>query len=245
MRLTFDIISWGAWSPLYQEALDWQHWQAPTTALPSSIQLPKLQQVPAIQRRRLSPLTKMLLAAAFQAKPPNQCRSIFSSQHGEINRTMTLLNDITDSQLLSPTSFSQSVHNTASGIFSILTENLSASTAIAAGTASLSQALIEAYAQLCENPEPILLVYGDEPVPSIFQAFNSQPEWPIAMAFVLEKQSTNLHLDSQHKPKLSIDINNKQDTAEILHFGQIPQALARKKPLRGLMNHQLWSLNFD
>ncbi|WP_299008533.1 beta-ketoacyl synthase chain length factor [uncultured Shewanella sp.] len=245
MRLTFDIISWGAWSPLYQEALDWQHWQAPTTASPSPIKAPKLQQVPAMQRRRLSPLTKILLAAAFQTNPPSQCRSIFSSQHGEINRTMALLNDITVSQGLSPTHFSQSVHNTASGIFSILTKNYAPSTAIAAGTASLSQALIEAYAQLNENPEPILVVYGDEPVPSIFRTFNSQPEWPIAMAFVLKKQSKNLHLDSQYNPKLSIDINSKQDTAELLHYGQILQALARKKPLVGLINHQLWSLTFD
>ncbi|WP_298771377.1 beta-ketoacyl synthase chain length factor [uncultured Shewanella sp.] len=240
MRLTFDIISWGAWSPLYQEALDWQHWQAPTTALPNSAQPPKLLQIPAIQRRRLSPLTKIMLAAAFQADPPAQCRSIFSSQHGEINRTMSLLNDITDSQPLSPTSFSQSVHNTASGIFNILTENLSASTAIAAGTDSFPQAFIEAYGQLDEKPDPLLLVYGDEPVPSIFQIFNTQPEWPIAMAFVLTKQSVNLAL-----PKLSIDINCTQGTAKTLHYGEILQALACKKSLSGRINNQFWSLNFD
>ncbi|WP_299493315.1 beta-ketoacyl synthase chain length factor [uncultured Shewanella sp.] len=240
MRLTFDIISWGAWSPLYQEALDWQHWQAPLTAVPSSTRPPDLQQIPANQRRRLSPLTKIILAATFQANPPAQCRSIFASQHGEINRTMSLLSDITNAQSLSPTSFSQSVHNTASGMFSILTKNKAASTAIAAGTESLSQAVIESYVQLHENPEPILLVYGDEPVPSIFQRFNTQPEWPIAMAFVLSQQSTNTHL-----AKLTIDTNYQTKTEKHLKFGEILHALACQSSLSGIMNNQLWTLHYD
>ncbi|MCL1124606.1 beta-ketoacyl synthase chain length factor [Shewanella surugensis] len=240
MRLTFDIISWGAWSPLYQQALDWRHWQAPTgVQLPPAL-TPKLQQVSPNQRRRLSPLTKILLAAAFQAQPPSQCRSIFASQHGEINRTMSLLNDITHKNSLSPTSFSQSVHNTASGIFSILTHNQAASTAIAAGSSSLSQAFIEAYGLLHENAEPILLVYGDEPVPAIFKEFNCQPEWPIAMAFVLTKQSSNTRV-----AKLTVDTVNSQKTDTTLHYGQMLQALACRSPLAGIIANQHWSINCD
>lgn len=240
MRLTFDIISWGAWSPLYQEAEDWQHWQAPSDVPLTPVQPPKLQQIPPNQRRRLSPLTKMLLSASFQAQPPSQCRSIFASQHGEINRTMSLLDDITHQHSLSPTSFSQSVHNTASGVFSILTGNQAASTAIAAGSASLSQAFIEAYGLLHEKSDPILLVYGDEPVPPIFKAFNCQPEWPISMAFVLTKASSNRRFS-----KLTINTINEINTDITLHYGQILQAIACKTPLSGTINNQHWSIHCD
>jgi hypothetical protein len=51
--------------------------------------------------------------------------------------------------------FSQSVHNTGSGIYGILSANKTSSTSIAAGAQSLPQAFIEAYGQLAEQPQPV------------------------------------------------------------------------------------------
>ncbi len=145
----------GAWSPEYQQQQDWQQWQSSNCALDDSDRIaPKLPQVAAMQRRRFSRLSKMMLEAAFQAEAPSQCRSVFASRHGELNRTIELLQDIIARQPLSPMGFSQSVHNTASGLFGIVTGNTGASTSVAAGTDTLSQAMLEAWAQLAEDPSP-------------------------------------------------------------------------------------------
>ncbi|MDR8525497.1 beta-ketoacyl synthase chain length factor [Shewanella fidelis] len=243
MHLKFSILSWGAWSPQYQQAADWLHWQSEATedAAPSSV-APKLAHVPAMQRRRLSKLTKIVLEAVHQCAPKPQCRSIFASQHGEINRTIDLLNNIVEGEALSPTGFSQSVHNTASGIFSIFNGNRAASTSIAAGSNTFSQAFIEAYAQLHSNPEPLLLVYADEPVPQVYSQFASQPEWPIAIAFVLAPADINQ--DKVATLKLSAQPQADADATE-LHYGQLLACLAANKPLTGRLSGWHWELNCD
>ncbi|WP_220768583.1 beta-ketoacyl synthase chain length factor [Shewanella sp. MBTL60-007] len=241
MHLKFSILSWGAWSPQYQQANEWLNW--PCIAPNDSIQrsaVPKLAHVPAMQRRRLSKLTKIILEAVSQCAPPEQCRSIFSSQHGEINRTVGLLNDIVAEQPLSPTGFSQSVHNTASGIFSILTGNQAASTSIAACKNSFSQAFIEAFGQLHADPEPLLLAYADEPVPQVYQQFSSEPEWPIAIAFMLAP--ANCQQGAIASLNLTADKREHRDEREQLCFGQLLASLAAKQSISGYLAGWHWEL---
>lgn len=164
MQLRFSILSWGAWAPKYPQRDDWQTWckhSADTSKDDLEGISPTLPQVPAMQRRRFSRLTKMMLDVCFQCEAAPNCRSIFASRHGELHRTIGLLEDIIEKQPLSPLGFSQSVHNTGSGIFGILTNNTAPSTSIAAGTETLSQAMVEAFAQLHQSPEPLLLVFGE------------------------------------------------------------------------------------
>ncbi|WP_299795067.1 beta-ketoacyl synthase chain length factor [uncultured Shewanella sp.] len=237
MQLIFTICSWGAWSPLYQQADDWKSWQdvqlAPSSELPSA---PKLTQVPAMQRRRYSALTKMQLEVAFQCDAPQQCRTIFSSRHGELSRTLGLLDNIVEREPLSPTAFSQSVHNTASGIYTILKGNRAASTSIAAGEETLYQALIEAYAQLKQDPTPLLLVFGDEPVPEVYSQFTDESELPVAMGFLL-----TLPTQGAQGAKLTID---GSPSTRNLSYGELLHALATKQPLSGNFFKQHWQLSF-
>ncbi|MCL1138039.1 beta-ketoacyl synthase chain length factor [Shewanella pneumatophori] len=243
MHLKFSILSWGAWSPHYQQASEWLNWPDRASDDPAlKPAVPKLAHIPAMQRRRLSKLTKIILEAVHQCAPNEQCRSIFASQHGEINRTISLLNDIVDGAPLSPTGFSQSVHNTASGIFSIFSHNRAASTSIAAGNNTFSQAFIEAFAQLHANPEPLLLVYADEPVPQVYSQFASQPEWPIAIAFVLAPA------DYQQDALATIKLTPAAlagNNAEQLNYGELLASLAAKKQLTGLLSGWHWELNCD
>ncbi len=53
---------------------------------------------------------------------------IFTSQHGELKTTLELLVSCAKGEPLSPTAFSQSVHNTASGLFTITTKRETPST---------------------------------------------------------------------------------------------------------------------
>lgn len=242
MQLTFNICSWGAWSPQYQQAEDWKHWleSAPIQEeLPHS---PKLAQVPAMQRRRYSKLTKMQLEAAFQCDAPTPCRSIFASRHGELNRTLGLLDNLVEQEPLSPTAFSQSVHNTASGIYSILKGDQSSSTSIAASEETLLQSFIEAYGQLHQDPAPLILVFGDEPVPEIYSQFTNETGLPVSMAFVLSPISGK---NSNATLSISECDDEILTSTQALSYGALLHGLANQRNVSGTLSNHLWKLSFE
>lgn len=241
MQLTFSILSWGAWAPKFPQRDDWQIWckhSADTSKDDFEGISPALPQVPAMQRRRFSRLTKMMLDVSFQCQAAPNCRSVFASRHGELHRTIGLLEDIIEKQPLSPLGFSQSVHNTGSGIFGILTNNTAPSTSIAAGTETLSQAMVEAFAQLHQSPEPLLLVFGDDPVPPVYDEFTQEFELPLALGFTLapadDAATVTLTL-SQLTPE-------EQQQATPLSYGILLHALATSQDIAGCLSHWHWNL---
>ncbi|MFB2669171.1 beta-ketoacyl synthase chain length factor [Shewanella xiamenensis] len=243
MQLRFSILSWGAWAPNYQQHDDWQTWckhSAETTkeASPTDSISPALPQVPAMQRRRFSRLTKMMLDVSFQCDTPPNCRSIFASRHGELHRTIGLLEDIIAKQPLSPLGFSQSVHNTGSGIFGILHNNTAPSTSIAAGTETLSQAMVEAFAQLHQSAEPLLLIFGDDPVPPVYDEFTQEYELPLALGFTLAPACHR----SSVKLTLSQLTQAQQQVTPALSYGMLIHALATSQNIAGCLSHWHWSL---
>ncbi|BAJ04061.1 beta-ketoacyl synthase chain length factor [Shewanella violacea] len=238
MQLIFNICSWGAWSPHHQQPQDWQHWQRTYAHQSASLpDAPKLSRVPAMQRRRYSALTKMQLEAAFQADAANSCRTIFASRHGELHRTLGLLDNLVTAEPLSPTAFSQSVHNTASGIYSIITDNRAPSTSIAAGEESLPQALIEAYAQLHEDPTPVLLVFGDQPVPDIYTQFVDENDLPLSLALVLKRYD-----ETCDKPQLML---SQGAEGKKISYGELIHGLSVAKPVAGNLGNYHWQISFD
>lgn len=148
-------------------------------------ELPKLDFVDPMLRRRLSALSKMSLWTAHQcAQDLNAVRMIYASQHGEIDRTTEMLEELTSDQPLSPTAFSMSVLNASIGLYSIIRGNTAPATAIAAGTETLGYALLEAYGQLNRNPEqPVLVIYADETVPAAWQSPALHPPHALALLF--------------------------------------------------------------
>lgn len=255
MHLEFELLSWGAWSPDFQTPESWLQWQQPNSNPSPKSDSPALKHIPAMQRRRFSRLTKMMLTAAYQCQPQNNCRSIFSSRHGELTRTLGLLKDITQKQALSPMAFSQSVHNTASGIFGIVNNNTASSTSIAAGEQTLTQALIEAYAQLAQSPQPVLVVFGDDPVPPVYSEFTHEVELPLALGLYLapfnsraqqaKKQVADIVLQPASAQRITLSVsdhpldNHNQNNiclSELIHH------IASKKHIQGKLCHWYWSL---
>lgn len=234
MQLTFSVMAWGGWSPAYQDRDSWAQWQK-SLSQPESDISPALAQVPAMQRRRFSRLSRMMLEVAFQCTPQSQCRSVFASRHGELNRTIELLQSVISREPLSPMGFSQSVHNTASGLFGILNDNRAASTSIAAGTESLSQAMIEAYAQLCDDPSPLLLVFGDDPVPPVYNDYTEEYELPLALGMLLAPPKAG-------QPQLSV---SKGNALTPISYGQLLASLAKGENCQGHLSGFDWSLQHD
>lgn len=168
-----SLLGWSAWAPGVSSPEEWRAWAAGTLAITDTPDSPPVDFIPAIQRRRLSRLSRLSLAAAYScANGHHQLPTVFASRHGEIHRTLGLLTDLAKDEPLSPMAFSLSVHNTASGLYSIATGNTAPSTAVAAGLDTLPMAIIEAIGQL-QRHEEVMVVYAEEPLPAEYHAFSA------------------------------------------------------------------------
>lgn len=186
------LTSWAVWTPVSAMAQ-----QDASDSLPD---VPPLTAVPAMTRRRLSKLTKLAFDVALNTvSPQQQLSTIFASRHGDLHKTLGLLQQLAQQEDISPTQFALSVHNAISGQFSIFTQNFADSTAIAAGADSLHYALLEATARLRTEPQlqQVLVVYADEPVPAPYQPFCQDPSVPIALALLLGRDGDKLLFNMQ------------------------------------------------
>ena len=160
-------------------------------------------------RRRLGPLAKTLLHVA------NECaaglpgvRLVLASQHGELSYTLAMLRSLAAGEPVSPTLFSLSVHNSPAGIFSILRGERTPSTAIAAGEETLGHALLEAYCQLDDGKEPVLMVYADDPLPEEYRASAERAAPRRAVAVLLARgaaRTTTLEAAAAHGASASAE----------------------------------------
>ncbi|MFC6168774.1 beta-ketoacyl synthase chain length factor [Acinetobacter terrestris] len=175
--------------------------------------VPALEQIPAMQRRRLSGIAKLALNSAIHSLNSKSVDYIvWASEYGDEHKTLKILADVLQDQTPSPTQFSTSVHNAIAGLYSILCQDATPSTSLAA---SWSEALIEAYAWLKTTAKPnarVLVVYYDEALPEIYQEF--QPFSGFAMSAVISLETPNLKLDinalTHHRHKY-LDAQNFYD----------------------------------
>ncbi|MGE8539729.1 MAG: beta-ketoacyl synthase chain length factor [Acinetobacter sp.] len=154
---------------------------------------PALEQIPAMQRRRLSLVAKLALNSAMQILAEQRADYIvWVSQYGDETKTLKILEDVLHEQTPSPTQFSTSVHNAVSGLYSILCKDATPATSLAG---SWNDALIEAYAWLKTTTEAsrALVIYYDEALPELYA--EHQPFTAFAMSAVVSLQPENLKLD--------------------------------------------------
>src|SRR6187431_3052889 len=148
----------------------WQSWSS------SSSEQPDSSQISSMLRRRLSPLGR----AAFSVIDPliNQHGAmplVYVSRHGECNRTLGLLQDLANNELMSPTAFGLSVHNATAGLYSIHRQLTSSITALSGGSHNLLAGLLETLGIVRQVKGKVLCVFCDEPLPAIYQAHVDQP----------------------------------------------------------------------
>ncbi|MGR9115337.1 MAG: beta-ketoacyl synthase chain length factor [Gammaproteobacteria bacterium] len=160
MQQEFFLIKWAIWPPskddneqdlVRQEAL--------------------LASVPKMLKRRLSPLAKTVFCAANQCIDDNSVAAVpavFSSTHGELSKSFTMMEMLEAGEEISPTAFSLSVHNAIAGLFSMVWQNKMQSTVVAPGEEGMAPAFIEALGLLEEGAQQVLLVFYDEPIVSFY-----------------------------------------------------------------------------
>lgn len=184
--LRLQVERWSFWSPESPDPAGWaSHWQKPGADRLDGE--PDATSIPGMHRRRMSRLSRMALAAALDASCGEAVDySIFCSQHGEIVRTSALLLSMTQGIELSPTAFAQSVHNTGSGLFTVIAKTNAPSSSIASGANTFAYGWMDAQAYLTENPKHrVLLVDFDEVIPDEYQTYSNQVISDHALALVL------------------------------------------------------------
>ncbi len=158
--LDFIVCNWSAWCP----DLDVRDDRLITT---ENIVVPAC--VPKMLQRRLTPLARTVFAVADRCfKAGEALPVVFSSAHGELSKSLAMLQAIQAGEELSPTAFSLSVHNAIAGLFSIAYSNHQEITVIASGQEGIVPAFIDALGMLHEGVAEVLLVLYDEPVADFF-----------------------------------------------------------------------------
>jgi hypothetical protein len=124
--------------------------------------------LPPAERRRATAVTRVALEAAEQAIPagvdPQQIATVFASSGGEVEIIHRIFSELaTPERQISPTHFHNSVHNAASGYWSIATGSQCASTSLSCFDDTFSAGLLEATVQTLAEATPVLLVAYDFP----------------------------------------------------------------------------------
>ena len=112
--------------------------------------------VPPLERRRLSRAAKCAFDLTKNIAPLDM-PIVFSSYEGEINRCFELQNTLARGELISPTSFSLSVHNALSSLLAINFKNSSEISAVSA-YAPLEYALVQAHLMLKSGAKNALVL---------------------------------------------------------------------------------------
>ncbi|HME37379.1 MAG TPA: beta-ketoacyl synthase chain length factor [Steroidobacteraceae bacterium] len=147
----------------------------------------------AAERRRTGRVVKLALGVALQAtsqsgEDPASLASVFASSGAdghnchEICRALALAG-----REISPTRFTNSVHNAAAGYWSIGTGAMTESNVVCAFDASFSAGLLEAFTQVAIDQVPVLLVAYDAEYPQPLHAKRPIPD-AFGVALVLTPQ---------------------------------------------------------
>lgn len=184
--LSFSLLDSQALSPGLADDAAWQEW-AQQGRWPIDSPFPATPLLPMMMARRLSQGSRLAvqLGLSLLARHPVDY-AIFVSRHGELARSVTLLQALADGQALSPTDFSMSVHNTAAGLSSIQGKAAIPMTSLAAGEGGLMAGFTEAVAALHAGASRVLLVAFEGPVPEFHRPWLPDEAPPHALGLVLQ-----------------------------------------------------------
>ncbi len=133
--------------------------------------LPVPMRLPSAERRRAGAAIKAAMAVADEAVlqagiDAQFLATVFTASNGEGANCHNLCETLaSNDRSLSPTRFTNSVHNAAAGYWHIAVASRAASTSLCAFDASFGAGLLEAVTQVVATKQPVLLVATDTPYP--------------------------------------------------------------------------------
>jgi Beta-ketoacyl synthase, N-terminal domain len=157
------LADWATGAALLREPGLWQN---------AATVVPPPQRLPATERRRAGAVVKASIVVADQALAScgldaATLATVFSSSSGEPANCHALCEALAaPERLVSPTRFTNSVHNAPGGYWHIAVQGMAPSTSLAAFDGSFGAGLLEAMAQVATSQAPVLLVVADVPYPA-------------------------------------------------------------------------------
>ncbi|MBR6412542.1 MAG: beta-ketoacyl synthase chain length factor [Alphaproteobacteria bacterium] len=166
--------------------------------------MPNVDFIPALLRRRLTGVEKIGLYLANQLEPfPPATQVVFASRFGEWQQTIDLIRQFFNDHEMSPAGFSHSVHNAMPGVFSLLGKNKESYTSIAAGENTIESGLMDAFC----GKLPTLFICAEEETPEFYRPQFSNPFGGHGVAFILSDQP---FLNAR---KISLEITKSSETS--------------------------------
>ncbi len=144
--------------------------------------LPAPARLPAAERRRAGAAVKLAMAVADEAVAqaqvdPGTLATVFTSSSGECANCHALCEALAMPEpVVSPTKFTNSVHNASSGAWHIAVASRASSTSLCAFNGSFGAGLIEAAASVRLGGQPVLLVASDSPYPEPLHGARPLPD---------------------------------------------------------------------
>ena len=175
------LADWATGQNALRDTAIWQH--APTA-------VPAPQRLPATERRRAGNVVKASIVVADQALAMSgldaaTLPTVFTSSTGDPLNCHQLCEALAlPERLVSPTKFTNSVHNAPAGYWHIAAQSRAPSTSLAAFDASFAAGLQEAAVQCVATGAPVLLVACDVPYPEPLHALRPLSD-VFALALVL------------------------------------------------------------
>lgn len=216
------VTAFCAFAPGYNTVYDWRRWaQNEATDTANKTETPDVSFVPAMTRRKLSQLAKMVLHTARAINPLNQSMpNVFSSRYGEWEQLAKQLKRYFTEHDISPGGFSLSVHNATSGTLSILQQNRETYTTIAAGRHSFDMGLLEAASRLSQN-DLVAYYYAEEKIPDIYRGIFKEDIAPFALGLLLSHTKTkpdDIGLELTFDCNITPQTENNQHVMEFMRF---------------------------
>lgn len=171
------LADWAGGRALLRDPAAWQ--RQPTVVPPPG-------RLPPTERRRAGTVVKASIVVADEAVAAAgldaaQLATVFTSSTGDPVNCHILCEALAaPERVVSPTRFTNSVHNAAAGSWHIATHSRQPSTSLAAFDASFGAGLLEAAVQCVAARAPVLLVACDVPYPEPLHALR-----PVADVFAL------------------------------------------------------------
>jgi hypothetical protein len=194
--------------------------------------LPSPARLPAAERRRAGSAVKLAMAVADEAVAAAQAdvstlATVFTSSSGECANCHALCEALAMPEpVVSPTRFTNSVHNASSGAWHIAVGSRASSTSVCAFDGSFGAGLIEAAASVCLDRQPVLLVASDSPYPEPLHSARPLPDH-FGMALLLSPVRT-----AQSRASLTVHLAAGAPPAEAMADASL-DALRRVIPAAG------------
>ena len=161
------------------------------------------QRLPSAERRRAGAAIKLAMAVADEAVmdagiDPQMLATVFTASSGEGAICHALCEALArPERSVSPTRFTNSVHNAAAGYWHIAVASRAASTSLCGYDAGFGAGLLEAATQVAVSGAPVLLVATDTPYPQPLHATRPLPD-NFGLALVLAAQGAARVLATLH-----------------------------------------------